>query len=126
MFKTTFIVLLSLFTLSVAAKESSILGKWKDKSNPSTYKYEFKKNQDFIYTYIWKAKKEESKGVWDIGSWTATKGEIKRSCNLTIYADTNECCFGFKFIANNLILTNEYSKDNFDSMCENRVLIKDK
>ncbi len=128
--KLSVYIALILFTLNAYAADS-IFGKWKDKSSPSSYKYEFKSNQDFIYSHYWKSqgnpKSSIKKGVWDIGDWSVTKPSgSKSSCNLTIYAGTNECCFDFKFIANNLILTNKYKTESYGSMCENRVLIKDK
>jgi len=125
---------LSMLSFSVAA-ENSIFGKWKDKNDPSSYKYEFKKNNDFIYTNYWKSKGDTKstvkKGVWEIGEWTITQPSGNKStCGLMIYADTTECCFSFKFIANNLILTNKYSSISFNGMtigmCANKVLIKNK
>jgi len=128
--KTLILLACAIFSVN-AYGVNSILGKWKDKSAPSSHKYEFKKNQDFIYTYNWNdrglPKSRTKKGVWEIGSWVVTKPDgNKQSCDLTIYADTNECCFSFKFIANNLILTNRYKTESYIPMCENRVLVKDK
>ncbi len=128
--KQLLIILIVLSFFSVTAYGEGILGKWKDKSEPSSYKYEFKKGNDFIYTRTWitdgKAKSSKELGVWEIGSWTVTspKGN-ESSCGLTIYAGTLECCFDFKFIANNLILTNKYKSTNYSaSMCSNRVLVE--
>jgi len=121
---------LSLFTLNAYA-ENSILGKWKDKSDPSAHKYEFKEGHNFIYIQKWnyqgKSKSSTSKGVWEIGEWTITSfigGES--SCNLMIYADSKQCCFNFKFIANYLILTIKHKSEGNGAICKNRVLIKDK
>jgi hypothetical protein len=62
---------------------------------------------------------QASKGVWDIGEWVVTSSSGNKSeCNLTIYADTNECCFNIKFIANKLILTKKYNSSGYDVMCE--------
>ena len=118
------------FAFSGYAQES-ILGKWKDKSDPSSYQYEFKKNNDFIYTQSWtyegKTHTRVRKGVWEIGLWSITgPGDAVKSCTLTIYADTKECCFDYKFIGKNLIMTNNYRTDAYGGMCENRVLIKAK
>ena len=120
--------MLCLIAVSAYA-ENSIIGRWKDKSEPFSHQYEFKKGNEFIYTHKWKSKgKTEThvnKGVWEIGAWTITKiGGIKSSCNLTIYAGIEECCYDFKFIGKNLILTNKYRSHPYRSMCENRVLIK--
>ena len=122
---------LCLFAVSTYA-ENSIIGKWKDKSEPSSYQYEFKKGNEFIHTYKWNYKGQTKtrvrKGVWEIGAWTITKpGGIESSCNLVIYAGTEECCFSYKFIANNLIMTIKYKNDKnyaIGGMCENRVLVK--
>ena len=120
-----------LLVASSAYAENSILGKWNDKSDPSAHQFEFVKGHDFIYIHRWtyqgQAKSSKSVGVWEIGDWkiTSSKGS-ESSCNLTIYADTKECCFDFKFIANNLIMTNKYSDGYGGSMCENRVLIRSK
>ena len=120
-----------LFLTAVSAyADDSIIGRWKDKSEPSSYQYEFKKGNEFVYTCTWnykgKTKSSVKKGVWEIGTWTITSSSgINRTCNLTIYAGTEECCFDFKFIGKNLILTNKYSSDSYENMCKNRVLIRD-
>ncbi len=124
------LILLSLVSLNVNAG-NSILGKWSDKSDPNAHTFEFKKGNDFIYIKKWiyqgKTKSSKSIGVWEKGSWviTTSKGS-KDSCNITIYADTKECCFNYKFIGKNLILTSKYTDGYGGSMCENRVLIKPK
>lgn len=120
--------LLCLIAVSAFA-ENSIIGRWKDKSDPSSYIYEFKEGNEFIYTHKWnyngKTKTRVYKGVWEIGAWHITSSSgINRTCNLTIYAGTEECCFDFKFIGKNLILTNKYKSDSYGNMCENRVLLK--
>jgi hypothetical protein len=120
-----------LLVATSAQAENSILGKWNDKNQPSAHQYEFIKGHDFIYTHSWthqgQARSSKSIGVWEIGSWKITKSNgSESSCNLTIYADTKECCFEFKFIANNLILTNKYSDGYGGSMCKNRVLVRSK
>lgn len=124
-------IVMLLVIASNAQAEKSILGKWNDKSDPSAHQFEFVKGNDFIYTHHWtyqgQNKSSKSIGVWEIGAWTVTSSSgSKSSCNLTIYADTKECCFEFKFIANNLIMTNKYSDGYGGSMCENRVLVKPK
>jgi len=111
--------------------QESFIGKWVDKTSPSNYKYEFEANQDFtyIYSYINKGSKKDSvqKGVWEVGSWTITNANgSEKSCKLTIYADTKQCCYEYKVIANNLILTNQYKSESYGSMCESRVLVKEK
>lgn len=116
--------------ISVSAyAENNLLGIWKDKSEPLTYQYEFKEDNDFIYIHKWKYKgKQKSivyKGVWEIGEWTIKRSTgINSRCNLTIYAGKDECCFEFKFVGDNLILSNKYDSDSNGSMCENRVLVK--
>lgn len=125
------IIFALLFLIAVSAyAEDSIFGRWKDKSEPLSYQYEFKKGNEFVYTHKWdykeKTKSRVNKGVWEIGKWTITSSSgINKTCNLTIYAGTEECCFDFKFIGKNLILTNKYSSDSYGSMCKNRVLIRD-
>ena len=126
------IIISALFFLTAvsAYADDSIIGRWKDKSEPSSYQYEFKKGNEFVYTHIWnykgKTKSSVNKGVWEIGKWTITSSSgINRTCNLTIYAGTEECCFDFKFIGKNLILTNKYRSDSYGNMCKNRVLIRD-
>lgn len=109
---------------------NSIYGNWKDKSQPDLYGYEFNKNNEFVYIYNWvykgTIKSSTNKGVWEIGKWIVTSPNgLENSCNLTVHADTHECCFDYKFIADNLILTNKY-KSGYTPMCENRVLIKGK
>ena len=111
--------------------QDEFIGKWVDKTNPSKYKYEFEASQDFtyIYNYIDKGSKKDSvqKGVWEKGNWTITSANgSEKSCQLTIYADTKQCCYEYKVIANNLILTNQYKSESYGSMCESRVLVKEK
>ena len=122
-------LLLLLVIATNANADNALLGKWKDKSKPDVYRYEFAKNNDFIYTnttnYSGKLNVNVSKGVWETGAWLITNNKTgaKHSCRLTVYAETIECCFEYKFIANNLILTNEHSTERYGSMCESRVLI---
>ena len=129
--KTTVVFIVLFFLAFSAQAENSIVGKWKDKNDPFTYQYEFKESNDFMYTYTWINLLGETqinvvKGVWEIGEWTATsESGNKSSCNLTIYADTDQCCFDYKFVADNLILTNKYKSSNVP-MCDNRVLIRAK
>jgi hypothetical protein len=127
--KSIFLLTIILQAFSAHA-ENSIIGKWKDKNDPAAHQFEFKVGNDFIYVNKWsyegQRKSKQSVGVWEIGAWTITSPNgVERSCSLTIYADTKECCFEFKFLANNLILTNKYNSSGYGSMCENRVLIKD-
>lgn len=126
--KIIFSALLCLIAVSAFA-ENSIIGRWKDKSNPSSYLYEFKERNEFIYTKKWdskgKTKKNVYKGVWEIGAWDINRSSgINSKCNLMIYAGTEECCFNFKFIGDNLILTNKYKSESYSDMCKNRVLLK--
>jgi hypothetical protein len=119
---------LTLFFLPLSAHaENRIVGKWKDKTN-TTYQYEFKKGQDFIFTRTFSSGKNSvMKGVWEIGKWTRTLlNGSKQSCNLRIYAGTDECCFEYKFFAGYLIMSNRYKSNyqDFEGMCENRVLIQ--
>ena len=113
-----------------AHAEDKLLGQWQDKSNPSAQKYTFKENQDFIHIHNWeengKGKSKKSVGVWEVGAWTVTSPNgNESSCNLKTYADTIECCFNYKFIAKNLILTKQYPIGYSGRMCENKVLVKE-
>lgn len=108
-----------LLLASSAHADSRILGKWRDKTK-TTINFEFKKNQDFIYTYP-NGKNTVEEGVWEIGSWTIGK----RQCNLSIYVGELQCCFKYKFIANNLILTSQYKSGSGIYICDNRVLIRE-
>ncbi|RZB33606.1 MAG: hypothetical protein SRB2_03872 [Desulfobacteraceae bacterium Eth-SRB2] len=126
--KTLILAALCLFAVSAFA-DNGIIGRWKDKSEPTSFQYEFKKGNEFIYTHKWnyegKTKTRVYKGVWEIGAWSITRSSgTSRECNLTLYAGTEECCFNFKFIGDNLILTNEYRSNSYGDMCKNRVLIK--
>jgi hypothetical protein len=111
--------------------KNNLIGTWQDKTYPR-YQYKFLETHDFIYstTYTDEGVKRSSlkNGVWEIGEWNVTSRKNIKSttCNLTIYAGTKECCFEYKFIANNLILTNKYKSDPREAMCENRVLIREK
>lgn len=123
-------ILLYFFAVSAYAGDS-ILGKWKDKTYPFSYQFEFKENNDFIYTHNEKTSKGETdtyvyKGVWELGTWTITTGKnIEGLCTLTIYVGTRKCCFEYKFIGNNLILRNKYESGSYpSSICNSRVLIK--
>jgi hypothetical protein len=122
--------MLLLATLNVNAA-GSIIGKWEDKTDPDKYRYEFKKGHDFIYTYLWdtyeKTQYKINKGVWELGEWTITNNKTgaKDSCDLTVYAGSNECCYQTKFIANNLILSVKHGSGGY-GMCSNRVLVKEK
>lgn len=120
---------LLIFATTVNA-DNNLLGTWKDKSESSSHKYEFKKDHDFLYTYTWNNKgKMQShvvKGVWETGSWTVTSSRgTETECTLTIYAGTAQCCFEYKFIADNLIITKRYETNSYAGMCDNRVLIKE-
>jgi len=114
-----------LFLASSAHAEHSILGKWKDKNEPLR-QFEFKKNQDFISTRTYRnGVSTVQEGVWEIGTWTVTRSNgAKRECNLSIYLGDNQCCFEYKFIADNLILTNIH-KLGYGDICNNRVLIRE-
>jgi len=108
-------IVLCLISLPSIADEN-LIGIWKDKSEPQKYIYEFKEENEFIYS----TKRSDGsvstlKGIWEIGSWEITcLRKVKIKCNLTIYAGTAQCCFKYKFIANNLILTNKYKSDYGD------------
>jgi len=130
--KIIFFVSLLLLTSSALA-EDRILGKWKDKNNP-IYQFEFKKNQDFIFAHtLGDGSDSITTGVWEIGSWTIADsfGTEERECNLAIYAGELQCCFNYKFIADNLIITCIYSDPSIISpelvfyLCTNRVLIRE-
>lgn len=127
---TKWFFLLLVLTSIEAIADERLTGKWVDKSSPDTYWYTFSGNSDFEYTkfrtYEDKTYKDVVKGVWETGSWeiTSKNSTSKRSCNLTVYAGTDQCCFAYKFVANNLVLTSEYSTEIFvGSMCSSRVLI---
>lgn len=129
----TLAFLLTLCFMAVSAyAENNLLGKWTDKSNPGQQTFEFLKGHDIIYTYTWvkdgKAMSNERKGVWETGSWMIiTKlGDIKQPCNLVIYLDDDECCFDYKFISKNLILSKRFSGNPYGSLCDNKVLIRAK
>ena len=127
--KTVITAVAFLIATSSGAAENSIVGKWGDKSDPSGYQFEFTGGQDFIYVHSWtyqgQEKSEKAVGVWETGAWTITSSNgTKSSCNLTIYADTKQCCFEFKFIASNLVLTSKYTNPYGASMCDNRVLVR--
>lgn len=117
------IIMFLLLCPSLVYAENSILGKWRDKKelyeNPQ---FEFKKNQDFIYTRTdSNGNSFSEEGVWETGSWTVGKSK----CNLSIYIGENQCCFEYKFIANNLILTSVYKSGYSPTICDNRVLIRE-
>jgi len=137
--KNTIIILIIFAFPILVHAENSIQGIWKDKSNPDSYQYEFKENNDFVFTSKWEDKKpwetkgrietRLDKGVWETGGWEITKsGNVKSTCNLTIYAGSAKCCFDYKFIGNNLIMSLEYKNNDIGSysLCENRVLVKEK
>lgn len=126
------ITLIVIFFSMCSFADQSLFGTWVGKTSPEMYKYEFSKNNDFTYThvYIWKWDNKEraitniSRGVWEVGAWTISHPKkADRSCNLTLYANSQQCCFAYKFISNNLILTNEYKTSGHNSMCANHVLI---
>ena len=131
----TLITFSLLIIANVCIADTTLIGSWNDKTAPFAYKYEFLKNNDFIYTYtanahsISKMEVFENKGVWELGSWIIKNKETEKkmgACNLTIYAGTDSCCFEFRFIANNLILTNKFSSGSYKpQMCKNRVLIRE-
>lgn len=127
---TKWFFLLLVITSIVAKADERLTGKWVDKSEPDTYWYTFSGNSDFEYThfrtYEDETFKDVVKGVWETGSWeiTSENSASKRICNLNVYAGTTQCCFAYKFVANNLVLTSEYSTEKFfASICSNRVLI---
>ena len=115
-------------SIEVIADER-LTGEWVDKSDPDKHWYTFSDNSDFeftnFHTYEGTTTKYVTKGVWETGSWEITKQNSvsKRSCNLTIYAGSDQCCFAYKFIANNLILTSEYSANEYRAICASGVLI---
>jgi hypothetical protein len=110
---------------------NSIVGRWKDESFPSSYQYEFKKGNEFVYTYKWNVSSAQTtthvyKGVWETGEWIIPgSSSFNKTCNLTIYVGTEECCFDFRFAGKNLVLTNKYSSSSLGDMCEDRVLIRE-
>lgn len=137
------LLIISLIILSpyFAQADEALLGKWVDKSYPEKYQFEFSKNNDFTFTsvvsnknlvvkdlkasYVTKTKTNRYNGVWETGDWVITKGDgSKSSCSLTIYVGSDECCFEYKFIGNNLILTNKYSANKHSWKCVNRVLVR--
>lgn len=130
------IVILSLyFIASSAYAENNLLGKWTNKSNSGQQTFEFIKGHDFIHTHTYNwvndgkalTNTNVTKGVWETGTWNVTKsGDVKDSCNLTIYLNEDECCFDYKFIADNLIMTRKYSAKSYSSFCDNKVLIREK
>ena len=117
------------FIVPASLADESIIGTWRDKTEPNSYEYKFNNENDFVFTrkltYKGETKSQVLKGVWEIGSWKITNSfGLTESCNLTIYAGTQECCFEYKFVANNLILENKYNPNNASYMCNNRVLIR--
>ncbi len=125
--KIMFLVSLLLLASSAYA-DDRILGKWKGKTEPFTYQYEFKKNHDFIYTWTWidgetgEIRTDIKNGVWEIGSWTLTDFRGNEStCSLEIYTDEMHCCFEYKFIVDNLIMRNVY-KSSSSIICKKRIL----
>lgn len=109
----------------------SIVGRWKDESFPFRYQYEFKKGNEFVYTYKWNVSAAETRthvyeGVWKIGEWIIPgSSSFNKTCKLTINVGAEECCFDFKFIGKDLILTNRYSSSSSRDMCEDRVLVRE-
>ncbi len=122
-------IFITLFFVTISAHaEDSIVGIWLDKSKPSYQQYEFKADHDFISTVIFtdkngKSHKNVKKGVWEIGVWNITSSTgINSKCNLSIYLDSDQCCYDIKYIADNLILTNQYGSTY--GICANKVLRK--
>ena len=124
-------MVLMLMAISANA-DIRIIGKWQDKGNPDE-SYTFENGNEFTFNYVLGQPPTEkhvvSKGVWETGSWTLTtntNGKItdEKQCHLTIYAGDEQCCFDYKFIGNNLVLTDVYKTHVFTRMCHNRVLVK--
>lgn len=129
--KIIHIALLILATAYLYAEEG-IFGVWVDKNEPSSYKFEFARNNDFIYTHTstheGKDKSIKIIGSWELGTWSvmsSTKGD-KGTCYIKIYADSAECCFDAKPITDNMVLTSLYTGGYSGSMCSNRVLVREK
>jgi hypothetical protein len=130
----TLVILATLACIVPASfADERIIGAWKDKSEPEHYEFEFKDGNDFVFTQTWghvgELESRVLKGAWEIGSWKITNSTgLTESCNLTVYAGTQECCFEYKFIADNLILESRYTsnKKTYAIMCDNRVLVKSK
>ena len=116
-----------------AYADEKLLGKWVDKATPKRgEQWEFSRANEFACTNTWidQSKKQRlrvTSGIWETGSWEITKqGGITRECVLFIYAGTDQCCFAYKFIGENLIFTSEYSTKQYGSMCKSRVLVRAK
>ena len=94
-------LLISLLLSSVVSANSSITGVWVDKTNPDKGRFEFKAGNDFVYTivstYQGKTNEHVAKGAWEAGSWAIKfKDSAEKICNLSIYAESKECCFSTK------------------------------
>ncbi|MCP4988021.1 MAG: hypothetical protein GY928_18810 [Colwellia sp.] len=116
-------------------QEKAILGTWVEKNQRIGYiKYVFTFNpkNDFVSEYEWTVsgnkKTIATKGVWEIGSWVVSVSDkpTGRTCNLSMYVGSKQCCFTAKRIGENLILTKEMLADPQDiaGFCSNNVLIK--
>ena len=118
------------FLVVSAHAQDDLLGRWKDKNYPDFYRYQFWRNNEFIYKYSWKdqgqTRTNEVLGAWKTGTWTfKNQSGSNDTCKLLIYAGPMECCFDYVFIGNNLIIKNKYNSNSYGGMRENRVLIKD-
>jgi len=134
-----FLVLMLMATSANA--DNRIIGKWQDKGNPDQ-SYTFENGNEFTFAYSFVPVRDSYvlgqgttkkhvvyKGVWETGNWTLTtktNGKVtgEEQCHLTIYAGEDQCCFDYKFIGNNLVLTNVYKTSAYARMCNNRVLVK--
>lgn len=127
--KILFVTILNLIAFNTFAQDR-LDGEWYDKSEPNAHIYEFKKGQEFIYTenstFQSQPKNSKSIGVWEVGNWGITRANKDTdTCNLRVYAATRECCFEYKFIAKNLVLTLKQTNDGHKyGMCDYRVLVK--
>lgn len=126
---SVFFVLLVVQSQGVLSQEN-LIGQWVDKTSPTEYRYHFSEGSNFQYTQngVLNGKRYSTvlKGAWEVGEWSVTKANgVKRPCSLKIYASNSQCCFSHKQIANNLILTEIYSSDEYSNLCSNRVLIKE-
>lgn len=119
----TFLFLSSLTTYINAS--DPIVGKWRDK-NANWEIYEFNSNQDFKYEYSRISSGLTKIGVWELGSWKIAKPNgSKEECGLMIYVDGAECCFEYKFIAGNLVMSVKHVASSSSSfLCGNKVLVK--
>ena len=125
---TLVILVLLLSTNSMA--DDKLLGTWAAKDYPTWPSFRFAKNNDFFYYYAdidsnINMVRRSTNGVWETGTWNIknNKTGVKRTCTLTVYAKSAECCFSYKFIGSTLILTSEYQSGSHHGLCTNKVLI---